>query len=145
MRIGIISDTHDHLPESVSHLFGGVTEIWHLGDVCEVSTLMGLREVGCPVVVIRGNCDACMDWPLTLDLVRGGVKFHLVHIPPRTAPQGCQALLHGHTHVPRDEKIGGVRWLNPGTAGKPNKGAPPSVAILEVDGGEILAWNRILL
>jgi len=145
MRIGIISDTHDHLPESVALIFGGVGEIWHLGDVCEVSTLMGLRELGCPVQVIRGNCDACMDWPLTLDLARGGVKFHLVHIPPRTAPQGCDALLHGHTHVPRDEMIGGVRWLNPGTAGKPNKGAPPSVAILEVDGGRILAWNRILL
>ena len=145
MRIGIISDTHDKLPESVAGVFHGVGEIWHLGDVCEVSTLTGLRELGCPVHVIRGNCDACVDWPITLDLERGGVRFHLVHIPPRKAPENCRALLHGHTHVPRDEVVHGVRWLNPGTAGKPNKGAPPSVAILEAGGGEILLWKTVLL
>lgn len=125
--------------------FHDVDEIWHLGDVCEVSVLMELRGLGPGVWVVRGNCDACMDWPMVLDLERGGVKFHLVHIPPRTAPEGCAVLLHGHTHIPRDEWVGGVRWLNPGTAGKPNKGAPPSVGFLEVDGGRVTGWKTVML
>ncbi|MDX6766130.1 MAG: metallophosphoesterase family protein [Candidatus Methylacidiphilales bacterium] len=145
MRIGILSDTHDHLPASVPGLFAGVDEIWHLGDVCDVRTIYALRELGCPVRVVRGNCDSCTDWPLTLDLERGGVRFHLVHIPPREAPAGCAGLLHGHTHVPRDESVRGVRWLNPGSAGKPNKGAPPSVAFLEVEEGTVRSWKVVRL
>jgi uncharacterized protein len=145
MRIGILADTHDLLPAGVAEKFRDMDEIWHLGDVCEISVLRALREVGVPVQVVRGNCDACVDWPLTQDLDRGGVDFHLVHIPPREAPPGCQVLLHGHTHVPRDEVIRGVRWLNPGTAGKPNKGAPPSVAVLEVGGGRVVGWTLLPL
>ena len=31
---------------------------------------------------------------------------------------GCQLALFGHTHVPFHEDIGGVKVVNPGTAGK---------------------------
>jgi putative phosphoesterase len=143
MRIGVISDTHSHVPSSVVERLHGVEELWHLGDVCEPSVLNLFLDLECPQRVVRGNCDSCTDWPLTLDLERGGVKFHLEHIPPRQAPRGCQVLLHGHTHTPRDEWIAGVRWLNPGTVGKPNKGAPASFAILDVAEGAIRDW-RIL-
>lgn len=143
MKIGVIADTHGHVPAGVVERLEGVGELWHLGDVCEPQVLNLFAELGCPQRVVRGNCDNCMDWPLELDLERGGVKFHLVHIPPRQAPPGCQVLLHGHTHVPRDEMIGGVRWLNPGTVGKPNKGAPASLGILEVAGGVLTAWRTL--
>jgi putative phosphoesterase len=143
MKIGVIADTHGHVPAGLLDQLQGVEELWHLGDVCEPSVLNLLADLGCPLRVVRGNCDSCMDWPLELDLERGGVKFHLVHIPPRQAPPGCQVLLHGHTHVPRDEMIAGVRWLNPGTVGKPNKGAPPSIGILEVAGGAVTAWRTL--
>lgn len=145
MRIGVIADTHGRIPSAVLGHLHGVEELWHLGDVTEPATLAVLDQLGVPVTVVRGNCDSCMDWPLTLSLVREGVRFHLEHIPPRHPPPDCDVLLHGHTHVPRDEMIGGVRWLNPGTAGKPNKGAPPSVAVLEAAGGKIVAWNLIRL
>ena len=45
-------------------------------------------------------------------------------------------LFHGHNHIPRDEVIGGVRVLNPGSAGKANKGAPPSYAWLHLGGAD---------
>ncbi len=92
---------------------------------------MALRGLAPNLVVVLGNNDWGLSSPLTLDLERGGERFHLVHIPPRETPEGEGWLLHGHTHVPRDERVGGRRVFNPGSAGLANKGAPLSVAILE--------------
>lgn len=69
------------------------------------------------------------------------IRFCLIHIPPKIAPQNIDVLLHGHTHVPRDEKLNGVRFLNPGTVGRANKGAPASYAWLTV--GERLIWEVV--
>jgi len=127
MRIAILSDTHDRYPPSLPARLRGADEIWHLGDVCDPETLRGFEELGLPLRVVMGNCDA-HPWPLSLELRRGGVKFFLTHIPPARAPRGVSAVLHGHTHVPRDEMIGPVRWLNPGCITRPNRGAAPSFA-----------------
>ena len=90
-----------------------------------------------------GNCDS-EPWPLTLDLERKGTRFHLVHIPPQAAPSGAGFLLHGHTHVPRDEMIRGVRWLNPGCISRANRGAPASFGWLEWKNGK-WSWRVELL
>jgi predicted phosphodiesterase len=79
------------------------------------------------------------------DLERNGVRFRLIHIPPKSAPANTDILLHGHTHVPRDETIGGVRFLNPGCVTRPNRGAPASVAHLEIAPDGALYWELIRL
>jgi len=107
-------------------------EIWHLGDVCEPATLEKIRALGPPVHVVRGNQDFEADWPMSLELKRMDHSFYLLHIPPVSTPLGVKFLLHGHTHVPRDQIIGEARYLNPGAAGLPNKGAPRSFAWLEI-------------
>jgi hypothetical protein len=53
-------------------------------------------------------------------------------------------VLHGHTHVPRDESEGGVRWLNPGCITRP-RGVPPGYAWLEVADGRIVRWETVRL
>ena len=103
---------------------------------------MEFELLGKPLRVVRGNCDEHLAWPLTLDLEREGVKFHLTHIPPDRAPRGVQALLHGHTHVPRDEMVGRVRWLNPGCITRP-RGVPPTFAWLTVERGQALRWELV--
>ncbi len=145
MRIAVISDTHDRYPASLPERLREADEIWHLGDVCSPSTLVEFEQLGKPMSVVVGNCDSYGGWPLTLDLTRGGIRFHLVHIPPRRAPAHANAVLHGHTHVPRDETDpAGVRWLNPGCITRPNRGAPASFAWLNVgDGG--YEWNLVRL
>lgn len=145
MKIGVISDTHDRIPPGLVNRLRGIDELWHLGDVCEPSVLNLLMELECPIRVVRGNCDLCMDWPLTLNRQQYGVHCHLVHIPPDKNPPDCSIVLHGHTHVPRDEMIHGVRWLNPGSAGRANRGAPPSVGHLEILPGPIVHWRLIRL
>ena len=103
--------------------------------------LDALRAVGPPVTLVRGNCDDESRWPLVVDLVRNEVRFRLVHIPPERDPDDMDVVLHGHTHVPRDEKRGAVRFLNPGCVTRPNRGAPASVAHLEIAPDGALQWT----
>lgn len=143
MRIAVFSDTHDRYPASLPRKLRGADEIWHLGDVCSPTTLVEFEQLGPPMRVVAGNCDA-HPWPLTLDLEREGLRFHLEHIPTRVAPKGVEYFLHGHTHVPRDETDpGGVRWLNPGCITRPNRGAPPSFAWLTLQRGKPLRWELV--
>ena len=141
LRIFVIADTHDRLPASILILAEGADEIWHLGDVCAEYILDEIRAFGPPVTVVRGNCDSNNDWPLVVDLTRGGLKFRLQHIPPERPPENIDVLLHGHTHVPRNEKRAGVLFLNPGCVTRPNRGAAPSVAWLEISNNGKLDWK----
>jgi putative phosphoesterase len=141
LRIFVIADTHNRFPEELSILSKDADEIWHLGDVCAEYILDEIRAFGPPLTVVRGNCDSNNDWPLVVDLARGGLKFRLQHIPPERAPENIDVVLHGHTHVPRNEKRAGVLFLNPGCVTRPNRGAAPSVAWLEIFGDGKLSWK----
>ena len=145
MKILVLADTHNHLPARLPDLAAGSNEIWHLGDVCEPALLAEVHALGVPVTVVRGNCDAHRAWPLITDLTRHGVRFRLVHIPPTQVPENIDMVLHGHTHVPRDERVGGVRFLNPGCVSRPNRGAPASVARLEISENREVTWQLIPL
>jgi uncharacterized protein len=143
MRIAVISDTHDQFPPSLPGLLRESDEIWHLGDVCSPATLVEFEQLGPPLRVLMGNCDV-HPWPHALNLTRAGVRFHLTHIPPRRAPSGAQVILHGHTHVPRDETDpGNVRWLNPGCITRANRGARASWAWLTVREGRVIGWELV--
>ncbi len=141
VRIAVIADTHDKLPHGFLNLFSEADEIWHLGDVCGEWVLDELRAAGKPLKVVRGNCDAVMSWPLTLDFMRGGLRIRLVHIPPNAVPVDADLVLHGHTHVPRNERVGATTFLNPGCITRPNRGAPRSYAWLTISGGGEYEWE----
>ena len=113
LRILVLADTHNHLPPNVPEIAKGVDEIWHLGDVCASSVLEQFEELGPTVTLVRGNCDSNSDTPLVVDLVRNGVRFRLVHIPPSHGPENIDVLLHGHTHVPRNERRGDLLFKIP--------------------------------
>jgi predicted phosphodiesterase len=124
MKIGVLSDTHDRLPESVVRTLAGAEEIWHLGDVCLPGTLAGLKQIGVPLRV-------------------EGMRVRLIHIPPKRPPEGFVLLLHGHTHVPRNEMLSQTRFLNPGCVTRPNRGAPASFAWLDLTEGEPPRWTLV--
>lgn len=141
MRIAVLSDTHDDLPPHLPDLLAKADEIWHLGDVSDPRVLVELEVLGKPLHVVAGNCDTWPAWPLTRLLERDGFTFHLEHIPPRRAPRGVHAVLHGHTHVPRDETDPlGIRWLNPGSVSEPRYDGPPSHAWLTTGEGSF-TWE----
>ena len=141
-RIAVIADTHDRHPPGLPARLAGADEIWHLGDVCEPETLAEFEALGKPLHVVLGN-NECHDlWPLELRLERAGTICQLVHIPPGRAPAGIHLLLHGHTHVPRDETDArGVRWLNPGCITRPNRGARASFGWLTLKTDRAPDWR----
>ena len=143
-RIFVLADTHNRLPASLKEIAKDADEIWHLGDVCAETILDELRAIGPQVIVVRGNCDSNYEWPLVVDLARGGLKFRLQHIPPDHLPTDVDVVLHGHTHVPRNQRRGSLLFLNPGCVTRANQGAPPSVAWLEIANGEI-SWKLVPL
>jgi len=142
MRIAVLADTHDRCPSGLVERWREADEIWHLGDVCAPETLWEIEQLASPLRVVHGNCDDHPAWPLRLELERAGLRFYLAHIPPREAPAGTHAVLHGHTHVPRNELIAGVRWLNPGSLTRP-RGGVAGYAWLEVNPGQPLRWSQV--
>jgi putative phosphoesterase len=142
MRIAVIADSHDQFPASLAHRLHPADEVWHLGDVCAPGALSELEALRKPLHVVRGNCDENEEWPLSLELEREGLRFFLIHIPPARVPARCAAVLHGHTHVVRDEMLGGVRWLNPGSVSRPRAGSP-SFAWLTVARGKLTSWEVV--
>lgn len=142
-RIAVLSDTHDRVPPGLLERLTGADEIWHLGDVCEPETLAEFEALGKPMQVVLGNNEWHNLWPLELRLERAGHRFHLIHIPPRHAPADADFVLHGHTHVPRDETDGrGVRWLNPGCINRPREGSAAGFAWLILREGAPPEWQR---
>ena len=146
MHIAVIADTHDKYPPSLPSRIRGADEIWHLGDVCEPATLLAFERIGKPLQVVLGNNEWHNFWPLELRLERAGFDCLMIHIPPRQVPAGVTVVLHGHTHVPRDETDEhGVRWLNPGCITRPNRGARASFGWLTLESGQPLEWRLELL
>jgi predicted phosphodiesterase len=55
-------------------------------------------------------------------------------IAPYLADLDAHLLLYGHTHIPMDRTVGGVRLVNPGSVGLPLDGDPrASYAVLDMD------------
>lgn len=140
MLIAVLADTHGKLPVRAAQEIRRADEIWHLGDYCDLGTLELVRSLGRPFFGVLGNNDWGLDLPVSLNLERGGKTFHLIHIVPRRIG-ATDFLLHGHTHVPRDEMISGTRILNPGSVGKANKGAAASWGWLEVSDSGAVTWG----
>jgi hypothetical protein len=145
VRIAVVADTHNRVPPALLDAIANADEIWHLGDVCAPSVLDVFKALGPPVRIVRGNCDSFPDWPLTRRFELKGFRIHLEHIPPHTAPDGTDLLFHGHTHIPRNEMVRGVRFLNPGCITRPNRGAPASFGWLQLSQGEPLEWQLVSL
>ncbi|MBI2191009.1 MAG: metallophosphoesterase [Planctomycetes bacterium] len=114
MRIGIVSDSHDHLTHlrrAVEMLEQrGAEVVLHGGDFVAPFAVKELLKAKMPVHAVFGNNDgerqgirklfpAVQDPPLVLQL--GGRKIVLDHYPEvasRAEARGADVLIFGHTH-----------------------------------------------
>jgi putative phosphoesterase len=143
--IGVIADTHGLLRPEAVEILRRADAIVHAGDIGGAHVLAGLRTLA-PLHFVQGNND---DGDGT-DIVRvtiGGLCILLTHILPRPRapdPRVAQSLrkkpadvvIFGHSHLPHNEVIGGVRYFNPGSAGPRRFDYPVSVGIID-DGGAV--------
>lgn len=145
-RVGLISDTHGYLHPAVFRALEGVDRIVHAGDVEDPAHLTDLAALA-PVTGVSGNVDghavrSLVPEEAVLDVA--GIRVAVLHghqVHPdyrlllRRFPD-ADVIVHGHTHVPRCDRVGNVLIVNPGAAGRSQKGHPASVAILEVVEGK---------
>ena len=134
MKIGVVSDTHDNLPnvaEIVDLLnAANVERVVHTGDITSTKTLRALSRLRSPLVGVYGNndlerellCEAAAELGFDfadppLELRWAGRHIVVVHDPTEHDPDELHAgdvLLHGHDHFHRVEKVGGTLIFNPG-------------------------------
>jgi putative phosphoesterase len=155
MRAGVLSDTHiparaPAIPSRVAEVFEGVDMILHAGDVSVRAALDELAAVA-PVHAVAGNIDdpslqAHLPPQLRLDI--GGVVVGMVHDsgPSKGRRErmhrrfpGARVVVFGHSHMPLVEDRDGLMLLNPGSACDPRRAKVPTVAILEIAGGDVSA------
>jgi hypothetical protein len=133
MLIGLISDTHSYLDPKVFDYFSNVDEIWHAGDIGDVSIIRDLRKLK-PVRAVFGNIDDKViqsEFPEDLWLDCEGFRIWMTHIggaPPNYNPRVKKMLkditpdifICGHSHILRvkkDSNFNNMLYLNPGAAG----------------------------
>lgn len=134
--IGIISDTHGLLrPEALAAL-QGAEHILHAGDIGSPDIVARLEEIA-PVTAIRGNIDVA-PWasvhPETVAVDLFGLRVFIIHdrhdLDFDPSRLGYDIVVSGHSHRASIETVGGVLYLNPGSAGPRRFKLPVTLATL---------------
>jgi putative phosphoesterase len=143
--IGVISDTHGHLPGGVPQAFKNTDLIVHAGDIGDEKVLDDLSRIA-PIVAVRGNMDSGR-WaerlPEEETIELGSIAVHVLHNVDRLDIDlkcaGIKAVISGHTHRPKLYEKNGITFLNPGSASYPKSGNPTSAGLIQLRGGTISA------
>ena len=153
-RIGIISDTHENIRliiRAVDILKSqNLDLVIHCGDIISPPVLE--RFVGLPIRFVFGNNDGersglkkkCLELGFgeiddILEFTHSQKSFHVYHgtnptrLDKAISSQVFDYVLHGHTHVIRNEVIGKTRVLNPGALFGVEEA---TVAVLDPGSGE---------
>jgi len=144
MKVGVISDTHGLLrPEAIDAL-QGCEQIVHAGDIGKPEIIEVLGALA-PLQVVRGNNDLRLPWAAQIaDQLRfemGGWQVLLVHDiadVPGTLEAGVRVVISGHSHKPLIDWREGRLFLNPGSAGPRRFKLPVTVAVIEVEGENLV-------
>ena len=165
-RIGVLADTHcepggRRLPAGVFTAFADVRLILHLGDCGDAGALDELARLA-PVLATRGGDDAARDPRYApgriveagslvigalFDLAAAGIGVSDGRLSGSAAAVGpvlttvfgrpVDVALFGATHAPLIAHLGGVLFVNPGSAtlpARPLADGLGTVALLDVDG-----------
>ena len=156
MKAVVFSDTHSNcalMLEAAGRIRPDV--LIHLGDYERDALRLHEAFPGLPFYSVAGNCDMAASSPETDVVPLGPVKAFITHghlynvewghvdsLVYAAQEQDCRIALYGHTHQADNQEVGGVKVINPGTAGK---GRTPTCAVLEVfENGGIKAEIREL-
>jgi putative phosphoesterase len=150
MRIGIISDTHDHVARTgravAMLLANGAEALLHCGDLTgpEIVHECGLL----PSYYVFGNNDfdelglrraiAAVDGTCLGEggeVVLAGKRIAIAHgdvpgVIRRLAAASPDYFLFGHSHIPTDDRDGPTRWVNPGAL---HRASDWTVAVLDLE------------
>jgi putative phosphoesterase len=139
-RFGLISDTHGLFRREIPELFKGVDHILHAGDIGKPAVLIELEKIA-PVTAVLGNVDIPAWFPgigRNAIVENAGkrilIQHDLAELDTDPPSEGITIVIHGHTHKPSTRQHGGVRYINPGSAGPERFPLPVSVALMDLKG-----------
>ena len=151
-RIGLISDTHNYLDESLFEHFKHCDEVWHAGDFGSEDLAKRIKEQK-SLRGVYGNIDGQdirTEFPEQLVFMCEGVKVMMRHIggyPPKYNPetkkeiilQQPKLFISGHSHILKimyDDKLNCLH-MNPGAAGKHGWHHVRTIIRFVIDGTEM--------
>lgn len=151
-RIGLLSDTHSFWDEKYVTYFSECDEIWHAGDIGDISIVERLEQIA-PLRAVCGNIDYAFvrqECPEMITFYVEGVKVFMRHIggyPGKYSP-GIKKLLRenkinlfvdGHSHILKviyDNELN-LLHLNPGAAGLQGWHTKRTIIRFVIDGEKI--------
>lgn len=154
-KILIVSDTHGRLDnlQRVLELQGHIDYLFHLGD-SEGQQQQIAEMAGCPVEIVKGNCDFGQDLPYDKMVHVGSHSVFLTHghryqvfYGPETLMEaaksrGAQVAVYGHTHVPLIRHGQGITVLNPGSLTSPRQsGFAYTYILMELDNSDEIHYT----
>lgn len=138
MRIGVISDTHGLLRPEAMGLLEGVDHIIHAGDIGAPEIIPRLGSIA-PTTGIRGNVDVeawALAYPERLVLELAGRSIYVLHdinqLDVDPVRSGFDVIIAGHSHRPGIETLGGILYVNPGSAGRRRFKLPITLGLMEL-------------
>lgn len=132
-RIGLMSDTHGYIDPKIYDHFKEVDEIWHAGDVGDVSVIDDLRAFK-PLRGVYGNIDATdvrVEFPEFNRFQCEELEVLMTHIagkPGKYSKPAFEELqkngapklfICGHSHIllVKNDPRFNMLWMNPGACG----------------------------
>ena len=131
-RIGLLSDTHSFLDESIFTYFKECDEIWHAGDIGSMEVVERL-EAFKPLKAVYGNIDNATiraAFPLDLQFDCAGLSVWITHIGgypgrynkrvrPLIKENPPDLFICGHSHILKvmPDKALDLLHINPGACG----------------------------
>ena len=154
MRVVVLADTHGPrrwrgCPPRVAEQLRRADLILHAGDVCTASVLAELADYA-PVAAVVGNNDGpdVAEWGAaeTAELDLDGLRVAMVHDSGAAAGRltrlrrrfpAADLVVFGHSHIPLDEAMPGLRIFNPGSPTDRRRQPHGTLGVLEVDSGRL--------
>lgn len=150
-KIGIISDTHSCWDERYSKYFEGCDEIWHAGDIGDITILERLEEIA-PVKAVCGNIDhgivrrKCKELLIFRIEEINVLLTHIGGYPGKWSPgmknllkeNNIDLMIDGHSHILKviyDKELG-LLHINPGAAGHQGWQKKRTLIVMKIDGKE---------
>jgi uncharacterized protein len=132
-RIGILSDTHSFIDEPIFKHFNKCDEIWHAGDIGNISIYDELASFK-PIRAVFGNIDNhevrlackeierfnCEDVDVMIKHIAGYPNSYDASVRSILSQNPPKLLIAGHSHILKvmyDKKYNFL-FINPGAAGK---------------------------
>ncbi|MFH1360557.1 MAG: metallophosphoesterase family protein [Candidatus Omnitrophota bacterium] len=147
MKIGVVADTHSRpLPKQMLDDFLAVDLIFHVGDLCSLSSIAELKKIK-DVKAVYGNMDESSVRRAIprRDIVKlekhsiglfhgeGAPQNLLETVQKEFKNEHVDVVVFGHSHHPFNQVIDGVLYFNPGSPNDMIFAPYRSYGILEIN------------